>query len=280
MSAFQHRHRRWRDAAALFATFAICAAVPFTVMAQEHEDEHDHGDHEGPLHFAHPIFTESPSPDTKLRLDYLFRQITSNTRENSMRLEAEYAFNPSVSIEANIPVTSRSESGTTANSVGSGEIALKVANFGQAERGLLFGGGLAVGVPTGNDRKAIGSGHIFELEPYVDAGYKRGEAELVSFLSYSTTVNKHADEPNEQDLALAVSGLYHVAARVESLVEFQTMRSVGGEETGRQTAAIGLGVKYHIGRVHHLVVGLGGRVPITHDRESEHEILLSALWHF
>src|SRR6266404_7474660 len=187
MSAFYRRHRRWRDIVGLAATFAICATVPFTVMAQEHEYDHDHGDHEGPLHFAHPIFTESPSPDTKLRLDYLFRQISSTTRENSMRLEAEYAFNPSVSIEANIPVTSRSESGTTANSVGSGEIALKLANFGQAERGLLFGGGLAVGVPTGNDRKAIGSGHIFELEPYVDAGYKHGEAELVSFLAYSTT---------------------------------------------------------------------------------------------
>lgn len=280
MSAFHHRHRRWRDTVGLFVTFAICAAVPFTVMAQEHGHEHDHGDREGPLHFAHPIFTESPSPDTKVRLDYLFRQITADTREHSMRLEAEYAFNPSVSIEANIPVTSRSESGTTANSVGSGEIALKLANFSQAERGLLFGGGLAVGVPTGNDRKAIGSGHIFELEPYVDAGYKHGEGELVSFLSYSTTVNRHIDEPNEQELALAISGLYHVAERVETLLEFQTIRSVGGEDTGRQTAAIGLGVKYHIGRVHHLVIGLGGRVPITHDRESEHEVLLSALWHF
>jgi hypothetical protein len=103
MSAFHHRHRRWCDAVGLVATFAICATVPFTATAQEHEHEHDHGDHEGQLHFAHPIFTESPSPDT---------------------------------------------------------------------------------------------------------------------------------------------------------------------------------MKYHVGRVHHLVLGLGGRVPITHERDSEHEVLLSALWHF
>jgi len=32
--------------------------------------------------------------------------------------------------------------------------------------------------------------------------------------------------------------------------------------------------------VHHLVFGLGGRVPVTNERESEHEILISALWHF
>jgi hypothetical protein len=279
MSALHHRHRRWRVAVALVVTFAVCV-FPFKVMAQGEEHEHGDHDHEGLLHFAHPIFTESPSPDTKVRLDYLFRAITSDTHEHSMRFEGEYAFTPSVSIEANIPLTRRSESGTTANSVGSGEIALKLANFGLAERGLLFGGGLAVGVPTGNDRKAIGSGHIYELEPYLDAGYKRGAAELVSFLSYSTTVNRRAGEPSEEEIALAVSGLYHVAERVETLVEFQTDRVVGGEESGQQTAAIGLGIKYHVGRVHHLVFGLGGRVPITHDRESEHEILLSALWHF
>jgi hypothetical protein len=280
MSGIDHRHRLRRGSIGLVVTFAICAVVPFKVVAQAEEHDHQHDNHERPLHFAHPIFTESPSPDTKVRLDYLFRQVTADAREHSMRLEAEYSFNPSVSIEANLPVTSRSESGTTANSVGSGEIALKLASFRQAQRGLLFGGGLALGVPTGNDRKAIGSGHVFELEPYLDAGYKRGEAELVTFLSYTTTVNRRADEQREEEIGLAVSGLYHLAERVESLVELQTTRVTGGEESGHQTAAVGLGLKYHVGRTHHLVLGLGGRVPITHDRESEHEILLSALWHF
>lgn len=273
-----NQHRLCRDALVLIISTALLTLLPRLVFAQEHE--HESEGHEGELHFGHPLFTESPSPDTKLRLDYLFRQVTNDTQEHSMRLEGEYAFTHSVSIEANIPVTSRRESGTTANSVGSGEIALKLANYGFADRGFLFGGGLALGVPTGNDRKAIGSGHIIELEPYVDAGYRHGLAEVVSFLSYSTTVHRHVDEPSEEEVALAVSGLYHVAERIESLVEFQTIRSVGGEETGRQTAAIGVGVKYHVGRVHHLVLGLGGRVPITSERESEHEILLSALWHF
>ena len=261
----------------LVAAVGVCAS-PVRLFGQEHEHEHD--PHEGPIHFAHPLFTESPSPDTKLRVDYLFRQVTSGVHEHSMRLEGEYAFTPSVSVEANIPITSRSESGTSVNSVGSGEIALKLANYGLAERGFLFGGGLALGVPTGNDRKAIGSGHIFELEPYVDAGYKHGEAELVSFLSYSTTIHRRVGEPNEEDVGLAVSGLYHVAERVESVLEFQMIRTVGGPEVGRRTAAVGVGVKYHVGRVHHLVFGLGGRVPVTSERESEHEILISALWHF
>ncbi|MEP6906189.1 MAG: hypothetical protein ABI875_08885, partial [Gemmatimonadales bacterium] len=106
------------SAATRLALVSLLLASP--AVAQDH-DHGDRDDHDGPLHFAHPIFTESPSPDTKLRLDYLFRQIVPGLQEHSMRLEGEYAFNPSVSIEANIPVTSRRESGTTANSVGSGE---------------------------------------------------------------------------------------------------------------------------------------------------------------
>jgi len=197
-----------------------------------------------------------------------------------MRVEAEYAFTPSVSLEANIPVTFRRESGTTANSVGSGEIALKLASYAAADRGLLFGGGLALGVPTGNDHKAIGSGHLVEIEPYVDMGYKHGEAEFVSFLAFSTTTHRRAGELREDDISLAASGLYHVAERVETLIEFQTARALAGDEKGRQTATVAAGVKYHVGRVHHLVFGIGGRIPVTHDRNSEHEVLLSALWHF
>jgi len=243
---------------------------------------HDHGDHDhdGPLHFAHPLFTESPSPDTKVRLDYLFRRIARESYEHSVRLEAEYAFTPSVSVEANIPLTSKSESGTTANAVGSGEIALKLASFAAASRGFLFGGGIALGVPTGNDRKAIGSGHIVEIEPYLDAGYKRGEAELVTFLSFSTTAHRRSDESREEEVALAVSGLYHLAERIESLLEFQASRSVAGDETGRQTVSAALGFKYHVGTVHHLVLGIGGRLPLRNERDSDHEVLVSALWHF
>lgn len=266
-----------RSATAHLALVSLFIASP--AMAQDH-DHSDHGDRDGPLHFAHPIFTESPSPDTKLRLDYLFRQVTSDAREHSMRIEAEYAFTPNISLEANIPVTSRSQGGTTANAVGSGEIALKLASFAAAARGLLLGGGIALGVPTGSDRKAIGSDHIVEIEPYVDVGYKRDEAEFVTFLAFSTTAHRRVDEMRENDISLAASGLYHIAERVESLIEFQTVRAVAGDEKGRQTATVGAGLKYHVGRVHHLVFGIGGRIPITHERDSEHEVLLSALWHF
>ena len=258
-------------------TLGVIAIFPMALTAQDHE----HGDEDhGALHFAHPLFTESPSPDTKIRLDYLFRALTSNGHEHSVRLEGEYAFTPSVSVEANIPLTSRSESGTTANAVGSGEIALKVATFAAADRGWLFGGGIAFGVPTGSDRKAIGSAHIVEIEPYLDGGYRHGRAEFVGFVSFTTETHRRANEPSENEMSIALSALYHVAYRVESLVELGTSRVVSGQERGFQPATAALGLKYHVGRKHHLVLGVGGRIPIIHDRESEHEVLLSALWHF
>ena len=117
MSSFHQRHSLCRRVLCLLTIVGLFGRA-HRLLAQEHEHEHD--PHDGPIHFAHPLFTESPSPDTKLRVDYLFRQVTSGVHEHSMRLEGEYAFTPSISIEANIPITSRSESGTSVNSVGSG----------------------------------------------------------------------------------------------------------------------------------------------------------------
>lgn len=57
------------------------------------------------LHFSHPLITESPSQDTKIRVDYFYRRIHENeiTKEYTPRVEFEYAFRPTFSIEANVP---------------------------------------------------------------------------------------------------------------------------------------------------------------------------------
>lgn len=81
----------------------LLLSVSSVAIAQD-LDDHDH-DHEG-LHFSHPIVSESPSPDTKMRVDYGFTDITENDEElsqNGARLEAEYALHPSFSIEFEVP---------------------------------------------------------------------------------------------------------------------------------------------------------------------------------
>src|SRR5881392_2128567 len=47
--------------------------IPVVGRTQERDDDHEHDHH---LHFSHPLVTESPSPDTKIRLDYLATNIS------------------------------------------------------------------------------------------------------------------------------------------------------------------------------------------------------------
>ena len=265
----------------------LCTALsvifaPLDARAQHDHDDDDHDDdhHHAPVHFSHPLFTESPSPDTKLRLDFIRGVLAHDVSENTFRVEGEYAFSRNVSLEANVPLTSRSISGNRTTAVGSGEIALKLASFAAAAHGVLLGGGVGFGMPTGNDEKGIGSDHLVEVEPYVDAGWMRGALELVSFASYSTTTRRNAADEKEESLAIAASALYHLSSRFESLVEMETRRALSGAESGDQIVNAGVGVKYHVARVRALVVGVGGRIPLTTSREFQSEMILSALYHF
>lgn len=258
--------------------------IPSTVRAQhdhDHDDHDAHDDHHhAPVHFSHPLFTESPSPDTKLRFDYLRAPLARAASDNTFRVEGEYAFTRNISIEANLPMTSRSVGGTSTSAVGSGEIALKLASFAAARHGVLLGGGVGFGIPTGNDEKGIGSDHLVEVEPYVDFGYMRKQMELVSFASFSTTTRRKDGEENEKEVAIAGSLLYHLDPRFESLIELEARRSLYSDAEDEQVVNAGVGLKYHVSRIRALVVGVGGRIPLTTEREFQSEIILSALYHF
>lgn len=56
----------------------IGSAVPAaTAAAQEGHESHDH---EEAVHFTHPLFAESVSPDTKVRLDYASQRLSAEGR--------------------------------------------------------------------------------------------------------------------------------------------------------------------------------------------------------
>ena len=226
----------------LVATFLV---LPFAAtQAQEHEEDHDHGH----LHFSHPMVTESPSPDTKLRLDFLAIRTSGSAglHENTVRLEGEYAFNHSVSLAIVTPFISRTApAGEETSGLGNIELSLKAASLAFGEGGLLIGGGLSAGLPTGSDRKAIGSAHIVELEPFLDAGYKRDALELVGFALLSSTFHRRAGEEAERNLTFDFSALYQLQSRLEGLVEVSTARALAGAESGSQQTFIAPGIKVY-----------------------------------
>lgn len=277
------KHPRVLHAIAGISTVVLVSltVTPFNARAQgdqSHDARNDH--HNAPLHFSHPLFTESPSPDTKIRLDYLYANLARRVHDNTFQVEGEYAFSRNFSIEAALPIISRSVNGQSTTATGSGEIAAKFASFAAAKKGFLIGGGIAFGLPTGDDEKGIGSGHIVEVEPFATLGFMRKALELVSIASFGTAVNRDEGEEEEQEVALAVSLLYHLDPRLESLVEMQAIRAVAGEESGHQVVNAGIGFKYHVSRVRSLVLGVGGRVPLTSHREFRQEFIVSALYHF
>ncbi len=253
--------------------------MPLTGMkAQAHDEDHDH-DH---LHFSHPLVTESPSPDTKLRLDYIGTRTSgaSGIHENVFRIEGEYAFNHSVSLAVVTPYISRTAPPSErASGLGNIELSLKAATLAFGEHGLLFGGGLSAALPTGSDAKAIGSAHIVELEPFLDAGYKRNALELVGFATLSSTFRRRAGEEVERNLAFDFSALYRVHPRLEGLIEVTTARALIGPESGSQQTFVAPGLKVYPSTNRQFMFGASVEFGTGVVRKT-HALLLSAFYHF
>jgi hypothetical protein len=258
---------------------ALMLSLPLSqVDAQDPDEDHDH-DH---LHFSHPLVTESPSPDTKLRLDYLGLRASDQieVRENTFRLEGEYAFNHSVSLAIVAPFVSITAPATArASGLGNMELSLKAASLAFGEEGVLLGGGLSAALPTGSEAKGIGSAHIVELEPFLDAGFKRDAFELVGFAIVSSTFHRRPGEEAERTLTFNFSTLYHIEPRLEGMIEVATARALVGPESGIQQTFIAPGLKVFPFRNRSLMFGCSVELGtgVVHDTRA---LLLSAFYHF
>ncbi|MDQ6770994.1 MAG: hypothetical protein M3Z54_13510 [Gemmatimonadota bacterium] len=258
---------------------AALVFIPLSRMsAQEHDEDHDH-DH---LHFSHPIVTESPSPDTKIRLDYVLARTSgpSDVRENTFRFEGEYAFSHGVSLAFVTPFTSRTAASTPrVSGLGNVELSLKAASLAFGEHGLLLGGGLSAALPTGSDAKGIGSSHIVELEPFLDAGYKENEFELVGFAILSSTFHRRAGEEAERSLIFNFSTLYHLQSRLEGLIEVTTARALVGPESRSQRTFVAPGLKLYPFTNRRLMFGTSVELGTGFVRDTR-IMLVSAFYHF
>lgn len=249
---------------------------PALLRAQEHEHDDDH------LHFSHPIVTESPTPDTKIRVDYL--QLWTNDvpefRDQLIRVEGEYEFAEGMSLAIVAPYEFRTApSSDRANGLGDLELSLKFASLRYGEKGVLLGGGLSAGVPTGSDQKQIGSSHIVELEPFVDAGYKRDRIELVGFARLSSTFNRRAGEEAERDLAFDFSTLYHVHPKLEALMELTTSRALVGSGAGVPQTFLAPGVKIYPFPIRQIMFGASVLIG-TGSVSDTKSVLISGFYHF
>lgn len=263
-------------------TTLFCCAAAASVAQDPHagnvdsaRSHHSHG-----LHFSHPLVAESVSPDTKIRLEYEFEHFRDDEGDaQTIAFEGEYAFHPSFSVEVGIPtVIVNPTEASSRSDLGSIEVALKFANRAFSEYGLLLGYGLELGLPTGDDEKGIGSDHLLVYEPFLNAGYKRDDLELIGFAKFGIPTRQEEEEEIETEFEYNFSILYHFTTQIQGLLELdgETALSGGEESVGSITPAIKVRPLKRSG----LALGLGVSLPLTDEAEFDARTLFSAFYHF
>lgn len=138
---------------------------------------------------------------------------------------------------------------------------------------------MAVGLPTGSDAKGIGSGHLYELSPFVDAALRKGPVELVGFLTYSALANRNASDDNERGLTFDGSVLWRAASEIELLAELTTRRSYGGAEPAYTETSVAPGIKWRPAKFEKFAAGIAA-IRGVGSASGTNALQLSAFYHF
>lgn len=230
---------------------------------------------------AHPLIAESPTPDTELRFEYIFVE-KQNADEYIVNPEGELAIASWASIEVDLPYVFRDSTVGTAseNNFGVAEVALKLAHG--IGPNALVGGGLELGLPTGDDTKSIGSNNELVIEPFVDFGVKFKTFEVITFLGFGIPINQQsAEERDAKDLELEynLAFAHWFAPSTRLILELDGEAVVVGDDN---EAVINFTAGF-IGSPNAnlpLEIGAGISFPITSDKEFDNRVIFSALYQF
>ena len=238
------------------------------------------------LEFSHPLYSNTPQPERVLRFYYDYFNEPSHGEEpgadrHTWTVGAEYAFIRSFSLELLVPWTylDPDEHARTSR-LDDIELVGKYASYAFEDQGLLFGGGLALDLPTGDEDKGIGSSHTWVIEPFLDFGYRANRFELVGFANFGFPVNEHDEDEADLELSWNLSFLYRITDRFQYLVEFDGQHDFGGEEDDFNVVNISPGIKYQVLKNRKLYLGASVRLPLTQDKEFYVSPRFSVFYHF
>ena len=265
--------------ALLFCVTFVSNNFAATVIHHDDKDKHKQ-EH---IHFAHPLVTESPSPDTKIRLDHFYRNINSGASKNhTTRLELEYAFAPSFSIEVDLPYTIVNRTiPTTESNFNTISIALKFANFAFEEDNILLGYGLEFGLPSGDQSVGIGNDHIFELAPFFSIGYKADRFDFIGHIVFGipTNLDTNAGDEFETEFESNFSIMYNVNEKLQLLMELDRTAVINGDAAGTTVTNISPGIKFNPFNNHQIILGLSAGFPVTDIENFDSRIIGSVFYH-
>jgi hypothetical protein len=242
------------------------------------EREHMHA-HPG-VDLTHPIVTESPLPETHVRLDYAFANDGGNI-EHGFQVSGEYAFIPEFSIEAALPYSLLDpENAGPIGGIADAVLAVKLATYRLADHHVIPAIGVEVVLPTGNEERGIGNDHVVELEPFVRAGMWVGSFELIGTAAIGVPLNQDVAEDDEEDFAVSynLSTLYHLTPDLQALLEFHGETIVGDADVS--TFFLSPGVTFQPFEDKSITIGVGATVPVTQDKPFDYAVNLMTIVHF
>jgi hypothetical protein len=243
--------------------------------------EHAHAHAHPGVDLTHPIVTESPLPETHLRVDYNFGHAGSG-QAHALTAAAEYAFTPNLSLEAVLPyvVLDPDDDAGARGGIGDVAVAVKLATYALVERHVVPAIGIEAIIPTGDEERGIGSDHVLELEPFVRVGYWAGPFEFIGALAVGIPLNQSADEADEEEFALAynLSSVLHLADDVQALIELHGESIFGdADETEFQVSP---GVTFQPFPDKSITIGVGASLPLTSQSEFDYVINFMTIVHF
>ena len=261
-------------------TLLVCTSVWVQISASKSFSEESDLSSDIP-EFADPLIGESPTPDTGIRLNYLFIE-KSNADERVLNPEVELSISDWASIELDIPYSFRdpNDGSESTDNFDSSEIALKLAHA--LSENTVIGGGLELGLPTGDDTKGIGSNNKITITPFLNLGVKIGALEAIAFLGFGFPTNQQdpearADEDLELEYNLAFA--YWFMPETRAIVEFDAEMIVKGDDNeGIVNLTLGL-ISAPADNVP-LEIGGGVSFPITADKEFDNRLILSVFYEF
>jgi hypothetical protein len=268
--------------AALLTAIAAAGSGREALASEEGEG----GEAGEPLEFSHPLVSNTPQPETYVRFGYDYFNEPRHGHEpgadrHTLTVGAEYAPIRSFSLEFFVPYTFLNPDHHSSTSrLDNLDFTAKYASFAFEDRGVLFGGGLALDLPTGNEDKGIGSSHIWVIEPFLDFGYRLNRFELIGFANFGFPVNEHDEDEADLELSWNLSFLYRITDRFQYLVEFDGQHDFGGHNDGFNMVNISPGIKYQILKSQKLYLGASVRLPLTSDKEFYVAPRFSVFYHF
>lgn len=266
----------------------------------------------GGLHFAHPLATESVSPDTKLRLNFDHRNLPAGELENATALAAEWSPHRSFSIQASVPYS------LSAEATGFTHLALKFANYAFEDAGVSVGYGLSVSAPTsgaavqeeghthdegGHEHgsaalasvrggtpgaRANGTGGVhgslgkdlWTFEPFLNVGWRTGRWELVGFGTFGIPTNQGSGTEVSTEFSYNASALFRAAPEVQTTLELHGHTGLSGHDADRSVLNLTPGVKLRPSGDSPWFLGLAGSFPVSGDVSYDARALVSLFYHF